>query len=390
VKEKTMSGTFGKRLAILVGALLLVGFGFVLGTSVLNTSAGTVTFIQQVPPAAFQPDPLTENERYFADIYTRVSPSVVSISAIADDPFHEGLEGIFEASGTGFVIDTQGHIITNAHVIDGAVSIEVNFIDGTIVPASLVGADLASDIAVLKVELPAERLTPVPFGNSDQLFIGETTLAIGSPFGQRWTLTTGIISALDRTITGLTRFSVGSVIQTDAAINPGNSGGPLLNLQGEVIGVNSQIQSETRSNSGIGFAVPSNLVKRVAAELIEKGRVDYSYLGIEAQGDLSLALIEALKLPNNLRGVVIATVVDGSPAERAGLRDATTRVQGDTRVLASADIITAIDQQPIFGMSSLVSYLANNTVPGQTITLSVWRDGEEIALPVVLSARPSD
>ncbi len=380
------SGNWSKRLVIGGAALLLVALGFVLGTAVIRTTASSVTLIERPVVVFQQPDPITENERYFADIYARVSPSVVSISVSGTSE----VQGAFQSGGTGFVIDNQGYIVTNAHVIEDADLIEVNFIDGTIVEGEVVGADFDSDVAVLRVNMPSDRLQPIPFGNSDELFIGETTLAIGSPFGQRWTLTTGIISALDRTISGLTNYSVGSVIQTDAAINPGNSGGPLLNLQGQVIGVNSQIRSETRSNSGIGFAIPSNLVNRVAQELIATGRVEYSYLGIEAGPGLNLTLMEALNLPNNLSGVVIARVREGGPADLGGLRGASrVRNVNGFDVPTQADIITAIDGVPVQDMSALVTYLAGNTRPGQTVTLTVWRDGEEIALTVTLTERPS-
>jgi 2-alkenal reductase len=361
-------------------AILLIAFGFILGTTALRTTAGSALFVAQPDAQLHIPDPITENERFFASIYNRVSPSVVSISVIGTSQGNS-----FSASGTGFVIDQQGHVVTNNHVVDGADSngIQVNFLDGTIVRGQIVGLDPDSDLAVLKVDMPAERLNPVQLGDSDALFIGETTLAIGSPFGQRWTLTSGIISALDRTITGLTNFSVGAVIQTDAAINPGNSGGPLLNLQGEVIGVNSQILSESRSNSGIGFAIPSNLVKRVSAELIASGVVNYSYLGISSVSDergMTMDMIEAYRLPNNLRGVVISDIVPNGPADQAGIHGATNR---------SVDVITAIDGVPLNGMSSLVSYLANFTKPGQTVTLTVYRDGQTIMIPLVLGERPS-
>jgi len=372
-----------KKVAVLVGGLLLVVFGFVLGTTVINTAAAPVAapVLQQ---SSARP-PLTEDERYFADIFNRVSPSVVSISVVGSDD----RMGIFGASGTGFVIDQQGHIVTNNHVVDGADQIEVNFLDGTIVEARVVGLDPDSDLAVLQVDVPAEKLFPVTLGDSDALFIGETTLAIGSPFGQRWTLTTGIVSALGRTIQGLTQFSVGSVIQTDAAINPGNSGGPLLNLNGEVIGVNAQIATETRTSAGVGFAIPSNLVKKVAADLIANGKVNYSFLGISSGAEMSLTLINALGLPNDLQGVVVNDVNPDGPAGQAGLQaPSNTRVVNGERVPTSADIITAIDGQPVTGMSALVSYLASKTAPGQTVNLTVWRDGQEISIPVTLGARP--
>ena len=382
-----MSSNRPKRVLLIVIALFLVAFGFVIGTTVMSTSASSVYLLPKQQVTAIPVSlPATENERYFSDIYNRVSPSVVSINVSGTST--DGSQ--FGASGTGFVVDTQGNIVTNDHVVADASQIEVNFLDGTIVKGEVVGLDPDSDLAVIKVDLPAERLTPVTFGDSDKLFIGETTLAIGSPFSQRWTLTTGIISALDRTISGQTKYSVGSVIQTDAAINPGNSGGPLLNLQGEVIGVNSQILSETRSNSGIGFAIPSNLVKRVSQILIKDGKINYSYLGIQGASSLDLALIEALNIPNNTRGVVVSRVEQGGPAAKAGLKSAArpTEINGES-VPTSADIITAVDGITITDMSGLVSYLANNTSPGQTINLTVLRDGQELTIPVTLSARPS-
>ncbi|MEP6986950.1 MAG: trypsin-like peptidase domain-containing protein, partial [Chloroflexota bacterium] len=336
-----MSSNHPKRALFIVGALLLVAFGFVIGTTVMSTSASSVYLLpQQQATAVPVSAATTENERYFSDIYNRVSPSVVSINVSGTSS--DGSQ--FGASGTGFVVDKNGDIVTNDHVVADASQIEVNFLDGTIVKGTVVGLDPDSDLAVIKVDLPAERLTPVIFGDSDKLFIGETTMAIGSPFSQRWTLTTGIVSALDRTIGGQTKYSVGSVIQTDAAINPGNSGGPLLNLQGEVVGVNSQILSETRSNSGVGFAIPSNLVKRVSQILIDKGSIDYSYLGIQGASSLDLALIQALKIPNNTRGVVVSRVEQGGPAALAGLKTASapTEINGEN-VPTSADIITAID-----------------------------------------------
>jgi S1-C subfamily serine protease len=205
------------------------------------------------------------------------------------------------------------------------------------------------------------------------LFIGQTTLAIGSPFGQRWTLTSGIISALERTIQGLQDFRIGGVIQTDAAINPGNSGGPLVNLQGQVIGVNSQIISESRSSAGIGFAIPSKLVQRVVQELIANGRVNYSFMGING-GDVTLAAMEGLGLPNNMRGVLVQDVTSNGPAFFGGLQP--------------GDIITDIDGVQMTGFDSLIAYLAGNTSPGQAITLTVWRNGQLFSTTVTLGARP--
>jgi 2-alkenal reductase len=357
---KVVSTSIMRKGTVSILVLALVVLAFFLGTAVSRSSASEVQSVQAQAVA--------DLERIFSDIYNRVSPSVVSISVAGEDS-----SGVFEGGGTGFVIDRQGHIVTNAHVAGGAFEIVVNFFDGTITRAELVGMDLDSDVAVLQVDLPADSLQPVTFGDSDTLFIGQTTLAIGSPFGQRWTLTSGIISALERTIQGLGDYSIGSVIQTDAAINPGNSGGPLLNMQGEVIGVNSQIRSETRSSAGIGFAIPSNLVRRVAEALIANGRVNYSFMGING-GEVTLTAIERLGLPNNMRGVVIQDVTSGGPAFLGGVRP--------------ADVITAIDGEPMTGMSSLVAYLASNTSPGQAVNLTVWRAGQLFSASVTLGARP--
>jgi S1-C subfamily serine protease len=332
-----------------------------------------------------QESDLTEVEKTLARVYQRIGPSVVSINV--DQQNRAGAYFPW-SSGSGFVFDKLGHIITNYHVIENGDRIVVNFFDGTIVRAEFVGYDPDSDIAVLKVDLLEERLIPVSFGDSDSLVIGQTALAIGSPFGQQWTLTSGIISALNRAIDGMSQFPTGSVIQTDTPINPGNSGGPLLNLKGEVIGVNSQIYSISRINSGVGFAVPSNLVQRVVTELIEHGEVNYSYLGISGE-DVNLDYMEALQLPNNLRGVVVTQVRNNTPAALAGLNERAYGVQDGQRQLQHADIIVALDGQPVIGFSALLGYLASYTYPGQVITITVLRDGVLIDLEVTLEARSS-
>ncbi len=329
----------------------------------------------------------------YTQVYNQVSPSVVSINVVARQPntgFFNGQDNTVVGTGSGFVIDTDGHIVTNNHVVDGATSIEVNFFDGTLARAQVVGNDPDSDLAVLKVDLPAEKLHPVTFANSDELVIGQPVLAIGSPFGERWTLTSGIVSALDRTIQGLTNFSIGGVIQTDAAINPGNSGGPLLDLQGNIIGVNSQIMSDSRSSSGVGFSIPSNLVQRVAKQLIDNGKVSYSYLGIRG-GDVTLDLIETLGLADDQRGVVVAEVSTGGPAAQAGLQapGAMKQVNGQ-QIPTKLDIITAINGQPLTGIEDLISYLARNTAPGDTVKLTVLRDGKDtLDLGATLTPRPT-
>ncbi len=387
---------------MLLIACMLVAGGFFIGTSSISRSIagaalGVAPEALQTAPAN-QTHPLADVEQVYSNIYKQVTPSVVSINVVArstggtsNDPFQQGDgSGLLEGTGTGFVIDTQGHIVTNNHVVEGATRIEVNFFDGTIVKGTVVGLDPDSDLAVIKVDLPTSELHPVTFGDSSKLFVGQSVVAIGSPFGQKWTMTTGIVSATDRTITGLTNYQIGSVIQTDAAINPGNSGGPLLDLSGNIVGVNSQIVSRSNSSSGIGFSIPSNLVQRVATTLIDKGSVSYSYLGLSSYpNDVDLAIMQALNLPDNTRGVVVMGAQPGSPAAQAGLRNAGQMTTIDSlTVPSSADIITAIDGQPVTGFNSLITYLTNNTQPGQKVTLTVLRGGNTVQLPLTLGERP--
>lgn len=347
-----------RKLGGIMLAASLMAAGYMWGASDTGVTAQDSTLL------------LTESERLTSEVYHRVSPSIVAIG-IADPIFGQ------VSGGSGFVIDLDGHIITNYHVIEDAIDqetqIEVNFLDGTIVKAEVVGTDPDSDIALIKVALPPVRLLPVTLADSDEVVIGQSVLAIGSPFGQRWTLTSGIVSALDRTIDGLGSFQIGAVIQTDAAINPGNSGGPLLNLRGEVIGINSQIVSRGRqvANSGVGFAVPSNLVKRVIEELRANGFVDYAYMGVANVEEINLRIIERLDLPNDTRGVRIGAVT--GPAASAGL--------------LSNDIITAVDGYEIASFGSLIAYLAGNTRPEQTVQVMVLRGGQEVEVPVVLGRR---
>jgi S1-C subfamily serine protease len=333
--------------------------------------AGTILTPREPLAAQQIPRPtLTEIERLFSELYTRVSPSVVSISV---EQRHASGDFLPWNAGTGFVIDRLGNIVTNFHVVEDGDRIAVNFLDGTIILAEMVAYDLDSDIAVINVDLTADRLFPVTFGDSEALVIGQTALAIGSPFRQHWTLTSGIISALDRDIDSLGDYQVGSVIQTDAPINPGNSGGPLLNLRGEVIGVNTEIISRGQANSGVGFALPSRLVQRVVDELIADGEVAYSSLGIRGH-DVSLLDMEVLDLPDNLRGVVVDMVLRGDAAERGGLR-------------ANSDVITAVDGVPVMGVSSLIGYLAAYTLPGDAVRLTIFRGGELVDVEVVLDSR---
>lgn len=354
-------------------------------------ASGGAVVVPAGPPPTPPPIPsgLDEEEQRLIAIYQKVLPSVVNIDV-------EGAEASAFGSGSGFVYDTQGHIVTNNHVVEDAEEIWVTFYDGTVAKARVVGRDVFSDLAVIRVDAPAELLRPVELGDSDTLRVGQKVIAIGNPFGLRGTMTLGVISALGRALETPTRFQIPDVIQTDAAINPGNSGGPLVDLQGRVIGVNSAIRTDSSitgipANIGIGFAIPVNTVKRVVPQLIQNGRVRYPYLGITSTGAISLAELRArgYDVPAT-RGVLIQEVVPDSSAARAGLRGGTREVQvRGTRILLGGDIITAINGRPVSSFDELVSYLVNYTEVGQTVTLTILRDGQERQVQVTLGERPS-
>jgi S1-C subfamily serine protease len=331
-----------------------------------------------------------EDTNIAAQVFNQAADSVVAIGVItAVDPSTGRPSG---GAGSGFVIDQQGHILTNNHVVEAATEIEVTFRDGTLARGEVVGLDPDSDLAVVQVDVSQETLKPITFADSNALFVGQPVFAIGSPFGERWTLTTGIISALQRTIPGLEQFSIGGVIQTDAAINPGNSGGPLLDDQARVVGVNAQIATTSQSSSGVGFAIPANLARRVAQDLIEYGVVEYSYIGIGG-GNVSLSVVEDLNLPNNTQGIVVTSVTPGGPAEEAGLRALETEQNEEDITIKAADIITAVNGQPLRSLEELINYLAENTVPGDQITVDVLRASidngtERLQLQISLAPRP--
>jgi len=333
-------------------------------------------------------------------LYERVSPGVVTIWTFEElGAPHEA--SVPSGQGSGFVIDIQGHIVTNQHVVNGASEIEVDFPSGIKAWARLLGTDPDSDLAVLEVDVPEETLVPLSLGDSDQVRVGQFVVAIGNPFGLTGTMTVGVVSAIGRTLEserlapGGTPFSAGDLIQTDAAINPGNSGGPLLNLSGQVIGINRAIQTEiftvegSAANSGVGFAVPVNLLRRVAPSLIASGSYDYPYLGISSLDDdlWNLKTIEALGLPPNALGAYVTEVVPGGPADQAGLRGGRreTAIPG---LLAGGDLIIAIDDQPVKKFADLLSFLFKYTEPGQQVVLTVIRENEEVDIPLMIGARP--
>jgi S1-C subfamily serine protease len=344
------------------------------------------TLVVQIPEVVSQPVQMVSEDQVLVDLYTRVNPSVVNITIYGsmDD------QVVALGQGSGFIYDSLGSIITNAHVVHGATDIEVTFSDGLVRAATLVGEDLNSDLAVVRAGLP-EGAIPLPLGEMSDLAVGQTVVAIGNPFGLQGTLTRGIISALGRTIPALTIFSIPQAIQTDAAINPGNSGGPLLNLDGEVIGVNAQIETDgtSISNVGVGFAIPVSIVRRVVPELVANGEYIWPYLGISG-GDVNPLLVEAMNLSVE-RGAYVATVVANSPASRAGLQGASGTVTLDGRTIdTGGDVITAIDGTPVLSFDDLLLYLSLNAAPDQTVTLTLIRDGETREVPVTLVARPNN
>jgi serine protease Do len=381
------------------------------------------------PAAAVQPvvsnDLLAAYQGTLENLYAAVSPSVVNIQVVekvglsSQDPSQmpgfpffnlppghpqvpqdqqpqtpqQPQDQFQSALGSGFVWDQNGHIVTNNHVVSGADKIEVTFSDGTTVPAKLVGADPDSDLAVIKVDVAADKLRPVQMADSSAIKVGQMAVAIGNPFGLEGTMTTGIISAVGRSLpadeNSAQSYTIPDVIQTDAAINPGNSGGVLVDAQGQVLGVTSAIESPVRANAGVGFAIPATIVKNVVPALITDGKYVHSWLGISG-GNLMPDLATAMNLDAGQRGAIVGEVFPNSPAEKAGLQGSSKDATIDGQpVKVGGDVITAIDGRPINAMDDLIAYLVSSTKVGQNVTLTILRDGKQQTLDVTLAPRPS-
>jgi 2-alkenal reductase len=297
--------------------------------------------------------------------------------------------------GSGFIFDNDGHIVTNNHVVENADTIVVVFNNGEWADGTVVATDPQADLAVVKVTPPSDfTWRALPLASPDSLKVGHTVIAMGNPFGLENTMTVGIVSALGRGMPvgelGNSTYTLPDVIQTDAAINPGNSGGPMVNLAGEVVGVNFAIESATRSNSGVGFTIPISIVQRVVPALIANGKYDYAYLGLSGT-TIGPDVAKALDLSNNQLGVYVSTVVPNGPSDKAGIHGASGDVStngNSSQIGRGGDIVTAIDGQPVHRFEDLVSYLVTKTEPGKTIKLSVLRDGKMIDVDVVLGTRP--
>ena len=343
-------------------------------------------------------------EKLLNNVFTSVAPSVVHISIAkqmdsTDNPrFPEGFGfGIPEepdqffqrGEGSGFVYDKQGHIVTNYHVVQDAEILEVSFMDGLIVRAKPIGGDPDSDIAVIKVDVDQSLLFPVNLGNSDESFVGQRAITIGNPFGQTWSLTAGVVSAVGRTLqSGNSPFSIPEMIQTDASINPGNSGGPLLDSEGKVLGVNTMILSQSRSSSGVGFAVPVNIVKMVVPHLIKTGQYVYPWLGVTLN-NISLDVIQAMELDIKQRGALVIDVIEDSPADNAGIISSREFLDiASQNIPIGGDIVVGIEGTEVKTTDDLISYLVKYTQPQDSITLRILRENTVIPVDVNLEPRP--
>ena len=359
--------------ALVVAVALASGAG---GAAVYGLAdgggAGSTATIATAPPVTASPAAAVKTSGGLSvnQIYDRVKGGVVDIKVtqsgtgagpdLFGGPGGQGGGQESQAEGSGFVIDTDGHIVTNEHVVDGATAIKVTFADGHTANAKVVGTDKSTDVAVIKVDAPKSELHPLAFGDSNGVQVGDPVVAIGSPFGLQGTVTTGIVSALNRTIQAPNNFTISGAIQTDAAINHGNSGGPLLDASGNVIGINSQIESDSGGNDGIGFAVPSDEVRSVAQQLVASGTVQHAYLGVQ--------------LSDGNGGAQVGQVAGGGPADDAGLR--------------SGDVVTAIDGKAVTGADALVSAVDAHK-PGDQVTLAVRRGGSTTDIKAKLGTRPN-
>ena len=396
--KKFLSSNFGS--ALLGGAVVAVFFAIALATGLIDAKNTTTTTIPAPITASVSSkesgDTNTVNEIYRHDgqgvafIESTLAPEESSSSPF--NPFGEGeSSGGGVATGSGFLIDNEGHIVTNNHVVEGATKVEVKLgSSDTEHEAEVVGTDPATDIALLKVEVPANQQHPLSLGDSSKVSVGDPVVAIGNPFGLDRTVTAGIVSALQRQIQAPNGFAISHVIQTDAAINPGNSGGPLIDSEGRVIGINSQIQTggSGDGNVGIGFAIPINTAREVVEQIEKNGKVQHAYIGISG-GDVTPALAKALKLPVE-KGVLVNEVVKGSPADKAGLEGGHTEatIEG-VPVRLGGDIITEVEGKPVSSMEEVVDAV-NSAQPGDKMELTVLRgDNETKHVTVTLGVRPA-
>ncbi|MSO40921.1 MAG: trypsin-like serine protease [Solirubrobacterales bacterium] len=377
------------------GGLVVAVIGLVaIETGLIDTGGDGGTTTVAAAPLTQPASDTTAKGNSVSQIYNQDGDGVVfiqsQITQKVSSPFNVGPQSQSStATGSGFVIDGDGHILTNAHVVEGASQIRVQLAkDSEPLDAQVVGADTSSDVAVLKVEADSSDLHPLALGNSDDAAVGDPVVAIGNPFGLDRTVTSGIVSALQRQIQAPNGFSIDDVIQTDAAINPGNSGGPLIDSSGRVIGINSQIASQGGGSEGVGFAVPINTVRDVAQQLIDGGEVEHAYLGISG-GDVTPDIAKALNLSVD-HGAAVDQALNGGPAAEAGIHGATGQATiGGQTFPIGGDIITEVDGEQVEGMNNIIAKVESHK-PGDEITVTVVRGGDTQEVQVKLGDRPAN
>jgi putative serine protease PepD len=367
-------------------ATLAVGVGAGAVAYSTFSSPDTKTVVRQVTVKNSEPA-ASKSTLTIGQIYQGSYKGVVEITVTSDssgNPFGGGSQ-TQKAQGSGFVYDSKGNIVTNEHVVDGAKTVSVRFWNGNTYKATVVGTDPSTDLAVIKVDAPQSILTPLTVGDSSKVLVGDGVVAIGSPFGLEETVTSGIVSALHRQMEAPNNFTINDSIQTDAAINHGNSGGPLLNAQGEVIGVNAQIAGDTGGNVGVGFAIPSNTISSIASQLIASGKVEHAYLGVSVE-TIPASVASDLNL---VEGVELAKVTNGTPAAKAGLRAATgSKTIDGERYSTGGDVLTEVDGQKVTTSEALQRAIDSKR-PGDTVSITYWRDGKSHTTDVKLATRPN-
>jgi len=407
-----------KKFAILLIVPIMLLSGFSGAALVSHDQASSTPAVAQAAPAVSSPSlpassagslsDLGATQNLFESIYTQVNPSVVNVHVVESAPQNSSFQGVpgnpfgfsqqqptQQALGSGFVWDKQGDIVTNNHVVAGASQIEVAFSDGTSVPATVVGTDPNSDLAVIKVKVNASLLKPVTLADSSTVKVGEIDIAIGNPYGLAGTMTQGIVSAMGRSLPVKSQsgapgptYSIPDIIQTDAAINPGNSGGVLLDSNGHVIGVTAAIQSPVDANAGIGFAIPSNIVKTVVTSLVQTGQYQHPWIGISGTS-LTYDLAQAMNLDPQQKGALIVDVASNGPAAKAGLRGSSQQATiNGQQVPVGGDVITAINGKAVKSFEDLASILFNSTQAGQSITLTILRNGQTKSVSLTLGVLP--
>jgi putative serine protease PepD len=370
--------------AALVAAAAVGAGGGVTTFAALDSGEGSTT-VRQLTVESSQPAASTSESLSVSEIYEEAYQAVVEITSLSSQSSSLGGEQQAQGQGSGFVYDAEGHIVTNDHVVEGAEQVSVRFWDGSTYDATVVGTDPSTDLAVIKVDAPASVLKPLELGDSTQLSVGEGVVALGSPFGLEGTATSGIVSALNREMTSPNGFTISNSIQTDAAINHGNSGGPLLNAAGQVIGVNTQIKSDSGGNDGIGFAVPSSTVAEIVPQIVSSGSVEHAYLGV-AVASLPQSVADELGVP---AGVMVTEVRQGTPAAEAGLRAATGSATVDGQSYPTGgDVITAVDGTAVADGAGLQSAIDAKR-PGDSVEITYTRDGSSTTVQVSLGTRPS-